>query len=414
MGNDRFKPWERRRSGGRFHDDDSRSHFTRQWKRQVPEGARSDFGGETGTYGRRRHSDRPPFERPWEKKSKFSAEREENGACFSKFADKRSGRGGTGRYGRYRTAEDRQYGTKSAAEQQTSFKTFDGKSGHQFRKPWESKTGSTLQDGNDSQREKETKNEQNPRVPEGEILFGRQPVLEMLRAGRRIVKQIIVADSVRESDAVNEIIKTAESAGIKIIRHRSSVLDAWLNSANHQGVAAVCKEFPYCAIEEIEDIAEQAEGNMIFVILDHIVDPQNLGSLLRSCEAGGVGAVVIPADRAVGVTPAAVRASAGAAEHLKIACVPNIVQVMEKLKKYGFWTTGLEAAPEARHYTDVDFKGKVCLVVGSEGHGLSRLVREHCDFLAKIPLFGHVNSLNAGVAGAIAIYEALRQQHPDA
>ena len=256
------------------------------------------------------------------------------------------------------------------------------------------------------------KQESIPARPDGELLFGRQPVIEMLRANRRQVLDMILADSVKDSDEVDEIKKTCEEREIRILKHKRETLDAWMNSANHQGVVAVCADYPYVEIDELYAEAEKEdEQNQLFVILDHVVDPQNLGSIIRSCECAGVKGIVLPADRAVGVTPAAVRASAGAAEHIRIALVPNISEVIDRLKKYNVWTTGLEALPESKNYTDIDFKGKVCIVIGSEGQGLGRLVRERCDNLARLPMFGKVGSLNAGVAGALAIYEVIRQQN---
>jgi len=145
-------------------------------------------------------------------------------------------------------------------------------------------------------------------------------------------------------------------------------------------------------------------------LCDCIEDPQNFGSLLRTAAAVNATAVLIPFDRAVGVTPAAVRASAGFSESCHVARVTNLVQTMKELKEAGLWFTGLDTGADARPYTKVDFTGPVGLVVGGEGRGLRRLVREHCDFIAEIPMPGPVESLNAGVAGAICLYEIVRQR----
>ena len=284
----------------------------------------------------------------------------------------------------------------------------DDRRGGGFQKPWERREGGF--DRGDAEQPPVERAPKAPETPEGELLFGRQPVREMLRGGRRIVKLMVIGDNVKDSDEINEIKTTCEERGIKIEYHKKSTLDSWLNSANHQGVVAACEEYPYVEIDEILAAMEAKEGNALMVILDHVVDPQNLGSLMRTCEAAGVVGVVIPCDRAVGVTPAAVRASAGAAEHLLISRVPNLVSVIERLKTMNVWTTGLEAIPESKPYTEIDFKGKVCIVIGSEGHGLSTPVRKQCDNLVRLPMFGKVSSLNAGVAGAIALYEVLRQQ----
>ena len=286
---------------------------------------------------------------------------------------------------------------------------FGNDRGDGFRKPWEKRPGSFNRDRPEGAAPA-PKGPSTPAAPEGELLFGRQPVREMLRANRRVVKQMMFSDGIKDSEEILEIKAACEARGIAIQNHTRETLDAWVNSANHQGVMAVCEEYPYAELEEITAAVEAATGDCLVVVLDHVVDPLNLGSLLRTCETAGVLGVVIPSDRAVGVTPAAVRASAGAAEHLKIARVPNLVSVLEKLKDLGAWSTGLEALPESKPYTEVDYKGKVCIVIGSEGHGLSSPVRGKCDNLVKLPMFGKVSSLNAGVAGALALYEAIRQQ----
>ena len=249
-------------------------------------------------------------------------------------------------------------------------------------------------------------------VEGGELVYGRQPVREILRAGRRPVKLVVLADGVKDSDEVADIRELCEKAGVQIGKYRREDLDAWVNEANHQGVVAFCEEYPYAEFDEIAGDLERAEGDAVVVVLDHVQDPQNLGSILRTCECAGVLGVVLPVDRAAGVTPAAVRASAGAAEHLRIARLPNLVSALERFKGAGAWITGLEAAEDAKPYSEIDYKGKVVLVIGSEGNGICSPVRAKCDFLAKLPLFGKVNSLNAGVAAAIALYEILRQHAP--
>jgi len=274
-----------------------------------------------------------------------------------------------------------------------------------FRKPWEKR------DGGSDRGSPAPKAPATPQTPEGELLFGRQPVREMLRANRRVVRKMIFTDGIKESDEVQEIKNFCAEREIKIEWHTRETLNAWLNAANHQGVLAVCEEYPYAELDEIVAKVEAEEGNAIVVILDHVVDPQNLGSLLRTCETAGVLGVVLPVNKAVGVTPAAVRASAGAAEHLPVARVSNLVSVIERFKGINVWSTGLESLPESKPYTAIDYTGKVCIIIGSEGHGLSSPVRGKCDNLASLPMFGKVSSLNAGVAGAIALYEVIRQQN---
>jgi 23S rRNA (guanosine2251-2'-O)-methyltransferase len=187
-------------------------------------------------------------------------------------------------------------------------------------------------------------------------------------------------------------------------------LEKLSGEVNHQGLAAEVSAYPYVALEDVLGAAQEAGTSPFLLLLDHIQDPQNLGSLLRSAEAVGVHGVVIPERRAAGVTPAAVRASAGAAEHVRVAQVSNLVQAMRWLKEAGVWLAGLEVTPSAQLYTQADLHGPLGLVVGGEGEGLARLVRERCDFLIRLPMWGQVESLNAGVAGGIALYEAQRQR----
>ena len=243
-----------------------------------------------------------------------------------------------------------------------------------------------------------------------EILYGRQPVRETLRARRRQVFKVLLARGIKPTGIVGEILSLAGKAGVAVQPVERQELGKLGGEANHQGLAAEVSGYPYVDLEATLDAARMAGEAPFLLLLDHVQDPQNLGSLLRTAEAAGVHGVVIPGWRAVGVTPAAVRASAGAAEQATVAQVSNLVQAMERLKAAGVWLAGLEALPEAQPYTRADLSGPLGLVVGSEGQGLARLVRERCDFLIRLPLRGQVESLNAGVAGAIALYEALRQR----
>lgn len=243
-----------------------------------------------------------------------------------------------------------------------------------------------------------------------ETIYGRQPVREALRAGRRQTYRLLVAAGLRHTGIVGEVLTLARQAGVpwqEVDRHE---LDRLGDDANHQGVAAEVSGYPYAELSDLLQAAREAAEPAFLLLLDHLQDPQNLGSLLRSAEAAGVHGVVIPGRRAAGVTPAAVRASAGAAEHVQVALVTNLVRTMKSLQGDGLWLAGLEAMPEALLYTEADLSGPLGLIVGSEGQGLARLVRETCDFVIRLPLYGQVESLNAGVAGAIALYEARRQR----
>ncbi len=243
-----------------------------------------------------------------------------------------------------------------------------------------------------------------------EILYGRQPVREALRAGRRRVFAVLLAAGIKEGGAVGQILDLAHQRGVAVQRMSRRDLERRISGeVNHQGLAAVVSAYPYVPLEDLRTW-RRADQPPLLLLLDHIQDPQNLGSLLRSAEAVGVHGVILPHRRAAGVTPAAVRASAGAAEHVPVARVPNLVQAMKSLQKAGVWLAGLDLVADAQLYTQADLSGPLGLVVGSEGQGLSRLVRENCDFLIRLPLAGKVESLNAAVAGAVALYEAHRQR----
>jgi len=244
-----------------------------------------------------------------------------------------------------------------------------------------------------------------------ELVYGRQPVLEVLRAGRRNAFRLYVPRDPRPSPELAETVALAQRANLPITKAERSHLNEIVGSVNHQGVAIEVSGYPYVPIEEIlESAARPGDDPLLVLILDHLEDPQNLGSLLRTAEAAGVDGVIIPADRAAGVTPAVVRASAGASEHVRVSVVVNLVRAMQGLKDRGLWLTGLEMDPAARPLMEADLKGPVGLVVGGEGRGLSRLVGENCDFRIRIPMRGKVASLNAGVAGAVALYEIRRQR----
>jgi 23S rRNA (guanosine2251-2'-O)-methyltransferase len=243
-----------------------------------------------------------------------------------------------------------------------------------------------------------------------EILYGRQPVRETLRAGRRHVFKLLVARGLRPSGVVGEILSLAEKARVPSQEVDRRELDKLGGEVNHQGLAAEVSGYPYVDAMTVLKMAGQAGEPALVLILDHIQDPQNLGSLLRTADAVGVHGIIIPGRRAADVTPAAVRASAGAAEHVRVAQVTNLVQAMEQLKSEGLWLVGLEARPGAQLYTEASLTGPLGLVVGSEGQGLARLVRNTCDFLIRLPMRGQVESLNAGVAGGVALYEVFRQR----
>ena len=244
----------------------------------------------------------------------------------------------------------------------------------------------------------------------GEWIYGRNPVIEALRAGRRTISEMILPPFDKgECDEIASLRATARAHGIMVRAEDRDRLDKLTRFGHHQGVALKATGYPYVGFGEIVGDAADDE-NALVVVLDHLEDPQNVGSILRTAMCAGVTGVVIPEDRACGITPAAVRASAGAAEHLKIAHVVNLVRAMKELQEAGVWFTGLDWGEDAKAYTEIDFKGRAGLVVGAEGAGISRLVRETCDFIAELPMPGGFESLNAGVAAGITLYEILRQR----
>ncbi|MCQ2367624.1 MAG: 23S rRNA (guanosine(2251)-2'-O)-methyltransferase RlmB [Kiritimatiellae bacterium] len=246
-------------------------------------------------------------------------------------------------------------------------------------------------------------------VTGGEWIYGRNPVEEALAAGRRTASEIVLpAYMPEEDDQIQRLRDEARARRLVIRTMERDQLDKLTRFGHHQGVALKTTGYPYVGIEDIIADVEEDE-NSIVIILDHLEDPQNVGSILRTACAIGAKGVIIPEDRACGITPAAVRASAGGAEHIKVAHVVNLVRAIEELKEAGLWMTGLDWGKDAKKYTEIDFKGRVGLVVGAEGSGISRLVRGNCDFIAELPMPGGFESLNAGVAAAVTMYEILRQ-----
>lgn len=237
-----------------------------------------------------------------------------------------------------------------------------------------------------------------------ELLYGRQAVVEALRAGRRRIVKLLVAENAQRKGVLAESVALAEGRGIQV----QYVPRGQLVHAEAQGIVAEAGAYPYVDVDAL--LAAGGERAGAVLVLDRVQDPQNVGTLLRTAEAVAVDGVIIPEHRAASITPAVVNASSGATEHLRIARVTNITRALECLKRAGLWVAGLESVPEAREYSQVDLSGPLALVVGSEGQGISRLVRETCDFLVRLPMRGKIGSLNVAVAGSIALYEVARQR----
>jgi 23S rRNA (guanosine2251-2'-O)-methyltransferase len=212
---------------------------------------------------------------------------------------------------------------------------------------------------------------------------------------------LIVAEGVVERGALARLLARVREVNIPIERVRRRELDK--ESDHHQGVAAVVDPYPYVTISDIIESASSDGEPLLVLLLDMLQNPQNLGTLLRSAEAVGVHGVVIPKRRGVGVTRSVVSASAGASEHLLIASF-NLVRAIERIKEAGAWIMGLENLPQAKLLDAVDLSGAIGLVVGNEGQGMRRLVRQSCDHLIRLPMRGQINTLNAAVAGSLALY----------
>ncbi len=243
-----------------------------------------------------------------------------------------------------------------------------------------------------------------------ETLYGRQAVRESLRAQRRTPYRLSVMEDALLTSVVEEIMELAEARDIPIDRLAHHEMSALVGHDNHQGVALETSAYPYSDVYAILELAEEREEPPFLLLLDLVQDIRNLGSLLRSTEAVGAHGVVVQERRGAGVTAGAVNASSGAVEHLLVAQVTNLSRTMETVKEAGVWIAGLEDTYGAKLYTEADLTGPLGIVVGSEGKGMRRLVRERCDWLMALPMRGKINSLNASVAGSIALYEALRQR----
>ncbi len=242
---------------------------------------------------------------------------------------------------------------------------------------------------------------------QNEIIEGRNAVMEALRAQRAIDKLFINKGDVDKT--LGHIASTARDKGIVVVECDRRKLDFMSQTHAHQGVIAVCAVREYCSVDDIFAIAE-ARGETPFVIVcDEISDGHNLGAIIRSAECAGAHGIIIPKRRSAGLTAIVDKASAGAAEHMAIARVPNLPAVIRELKERGLWIYGTAADGQSDLW-HTDFTGPLALVIGSEGDGMGRLVAESCDFIVSLPMKGRVSSLNASAAAAITMYEILRQR----
>jgi len=250
------------------------------------------------------------------------------------------------------------------------------------------------------------KNNENS-LASADIIEGRNPILEALKSGREIDKILVTRSN--KQGSILKIISDAKKQGIVVQEVDRSKLDSLSQTKNHQGDIAYAAAMSYVSVEDILENAKAKNEQPFIVIADEITDPHNLGSLIRTANAAGVHGIIIPKRRSVGLNSVVAKTSAGAVEFTPVAKVSNIASVIEKLKKENVWIIGADMDGDKTIYTQ-DFSGPIAIVVGSEGNGISRIVKEKCDFLVQIPMLGEITSLNASVAGALMIYEAVRSR----
>lgn len=237
-------------------------------------------------------------------------------------------------------------------------------------------------------------------------IIGRNPVLEAIRSGRSIDK-ILVKKGKYEGSIV-PIIKKAKENGIIIQEVDKAKLDAAAEGGSHQGVVAYVSAYEYSTVKDILSFARDKDEPPFVIVCDKITDPHNLGAIIRTANCVGAHGVIIPKRNSVGLNSTVAKASAGAVEYTRVAKVTNIASAIDELKQEGLWITAADMDGEEMY--NIDLKGAIGLVIGSEGEGVSRLVKDKCDFIASIPMTGDINSLNASVAAGVLMYEALRQR----
>ncbi|GHO52636.1 23S rRNA (guanosine(2251)-2'-O)-methyltransferase RlmB [Ktedonobacter robiniae] len=242
-----------------------------------------------------------------------------------------------------------------------------------------------------------------------EYIWGRNPIMETLHSVRKVKRILLAEGSKREGGTLNTIIQEAQKRQIPVEMVPRTRLDQMSKGAVHQGCVAIVAEREYASTDDILALAAQRNEPPFLLLLDSIQDVNNLGSLLRTAEAAGVHGVIIPEHRAAEVNATVVKTSAGATEHIMIARETNLTRTIDYLKQQNIWVVGLAGEGDTL-YTQANLTGPLAVVVGNEGKGMGRLVREHCDVLIKLPMHGYINSLNAAVAGSITLYEALRQR----
>ncbi len=244
--------------------------------------------------------------------------------------------------------------------------------------------------------------------PRKEFLYGMHPVHAALSAGRRRVYEIYVAGAGSRKKRFAPIFELAKKAGTRITDTTGEQIERMTGAGAHQGIAAQVDQYPMLSVETLPAV-ENFSADALLLIADGIVDPHNLGALIRTGACVGVDGVIIPKDNAASPTPAVSKASAGALEYMAVARETNIARTLDRLKEVGFWVAGLDSSGEISVF-EANLNGPMALVIGGEDRGIRRLVREKCDMIVSIPQKSTVNSLNASVAGGVAMYEILRQR----
>ena len=243
------------------------------------------------------------------------------------------------------------------------------------------------------------------KLPE-DMVAGRNAVMEALK-GSRSVNKLMIANGSTEG-SIKEIIAVAKEKGVNIQYCDRSKLDSIARGIRHQGVLSQVAPVQYAELEDILQVAKDRNEPPFIVLLDELEDPHNLGAILRTADAAGVHGVLIPKHRSCPLSATVAKTSAGAVEHVPVARVGNLVQTIKKLKQEGLWVAAADM--DGKDYYDTDLTGPLLLIIGSEGQGVGRLVKEQCDFVVRIPMVGKINSLNASVAGSILMYEAMKQR----
>ncbi len=325
-----------------------------------------------------------------------------------KFTKKNSRPYGKKNYGK------KNYGNKKSDQNnnQNNNEAFKGKSFE--HKPYKGKYKDSRQYGKNRQKNKRYNNfnsnnnnfdkkrreepADNVQLNDGELIAGRNPVREALKAGRDLEKLLVQKGNL--SGSAKQILGMAKDAGVKIQRVEKTHLDKL--AKNHQGVVAFASAYKYAEIDDILKKAEEKNEKPFIVLLDQITDPHNLGAVIRSAVCTGAHGVIIPRRRAAGLTDAAVKAAAGAVEYIPVARVTNLAQTIKDLKNHGIWAYGMDMA--GKPYAEIDFKGGVAIVIGSEGEGVSKSVKDACDDILSIPMTGNIGSFNASVAAGIIMH----------